>query len=118
KCSITMTVDPRRSAADTLACGAEGYSGAGLRYVMPARNPNMAFTNSITGHGSSGPADGSSRRMPLGWPVVPDEYSMAAPSDSPGTGSAEHPATTSSYDSQPTGSGVDPVISMRSRSGH
>ena len=55
---------------------------------MPSRNPNKPFTNSITGNGSSGPIVGRSRRMPLGWPVVPDEYSMAAPSDSSVTGSA------------------------------
>ena len=63
---------------------------------MPSRNPKMARTNAITGNGSSGPAVGNSRRTPLGWPVVPDEYSMAAPSDSPGTGTSGYRATTAS----------------------
>ena len=40
---------------------------------MPSRNPNMAWTNCITGSGSLGATVGSSRRTPLGWPVVPDE---------------------------------------------
>ena len=58
--------------------------------------PEQARTNSITGNGWPGPPSGSSRRMPLGWPVVPDEYSMAAPSDSSGTGASGYLATTAS----------------------
>ena len=63
---------------------------------MPSRNPNMALTNSITGSGWLGGPSGSGRRMPLGCPVVPDEYSMAAPSASSGTGSPGYPAASSS----------------------
>src|SRR5260370_3893343 len=85
---------------------------------MPSRSPTMARTNSITGNGSSGPAAGRARRMTLGGPVVPDEYSMAAPSDASGTGVAGYPATSASQGSQPAGRGPGPVISMRSRPGH
>src|ERR1700729_2233735 len=85
---------------------------------MPSRNPNMARTNTITGNGSPGPTSGRARRMPLGWPVVPDEYSMAAPSDSSSTGAVGYPAASVSYGSQPAGSGPGPVISLRSRPGH
>ena len=53
---------------------------------MPGLNPNIARTKSITGSGSLGSMAGSSRRMPFGCPVVPDEYSIAAPSDSAATG--------------------------------
>ena len=63
---------------------------------MPARNPNRNFTNSITGNGWPGPPSGSSRRMPLGRPVVPDEYSMAAPSASSVSGAAGYLATIAS----------------------
>src|SRR3974390_2659435 len=59
---------------------------------MPSWNPKIPRTNSITGSGSPGPPVGRSRRMPLGWPVVPDEESMAAPSDFPGARGGGVPA--------------------------
>jgi hypothetical protein len=40
---------------------------------MPDRNPNSARMKSMTGSMSFGASSGSGRRMPLGWPVVPDE---------------------------------------------
>src|SRR5688500_10736029 len=44
KRSITITVPPRRIDADTLAWGAEWYSGAGDRYTCRSRNRNMILT--------------------------------------------------------------------------
>ena len=38
----------------------------------------------------------SGRRIPLGWPVVPEEYSMAEPSTSSASGSPGEAATNSS----------------------
>src|SRR5258708_7644016 len=78
----------------------------------------MAWQSPSAGKGSEGPGAGRSARIPLGWPGVPDEYSMAAPSDSSGTGVAGYPATSASQGSQPAGRGPGPVISMRSRPGH
>ena len=66
-------VAPRRMPAATLAWGAEWYSGAGDRYVMSSRKPNRILIPAISGSGSVGWRFGSGRRMPLGWPVVPDE---------------------------------------------
>jgi hypothetical protein len=73
KCSMTTTDAPSRSAAATLAYGAEWYSGAGFRYVMPARKPKSQETKLSTGSASPGGSSGSGRRMPLGCPVVPEE---------------------------------------------
>ena len=49
----------------------------------------------------------SGRRIPLGWPVVPDEYSIAEPSTSSASGAAGDPATNSSYDVWPAGGRAD-----------
>ena len=54
---------------------------------MPSRIRNMFLTKAMTGRGSPGRPSGSGRSIPLGRPVVPDEYSMAAPSCSSSTGS-------------------------------
>ena len=54
KCSMITAVPPRRTVMATLACGAEWYSGAGERYVIPSRKRYMNFTKSMTGNGSPG----------------------------------------------------------------
>ena len=38
--------------------------------------------------------------MPFGWPVVPDEYSIGAPTDSPGRKVSGWPYVARSYDSK------------------
>ena len=83
---MITAVAPSRIVAEMLACGAEWYSGAGERYVMPSRKRNMPFTNSMTASAVLGGWSGIGRRIPFGWPVVPDEYSIAAPSCSLSTG--------------------------------
>src|SRR5258708_38163949 len=77
----------------------------------------MAWQSPSAGKGSEGPGAGRSARIPLGWPGVPDEYSMAAPSDSSGPGVAGDPATSASQGSQPAGRGPGPVVSIPSRPG-
>jgi len=93
---MITAVEPRRIVAATLACGAEWYSGAGERYVIPSRKPNITLTNSMTASGTPGACSGSGRRIPFGCPVVPDEYSIAAPSRSSSTGVAGNFATVGS----------------------
>ena len=64
---------------------------------MPGRIENMFVTNCITGSGSAGCTSGSGRRIPFGRPVVPDEYSIAAPSCSSSTGVVGCSAMAASY---------------------
>ena len=70
-----ITVVRARGAAtpERLPSGAEWYSGAGDRYVMPSRSWNTLATKSMSGSCSPGVTSGSGRRMPFGRPVVPDE---------------------------------------------
>ena len=99
KCSITTAVDFIRRAMATLTCGAVWYSGAGDRYTMPSRsrhNPAIPSTPMLV---SDGWRSNMGRRMPLGRPVVPDEYIMGAPICSSGTWSVGCVATESSQDS-------------------
>ena len=53
---------------------------------MPSRHCHSPFRKVNSGSGCEGGLSGSGRRMPLGRPVVPDEYSIAVPSDSSAIG--------------------------------
>src|SRR5215510_12290197 len=76
---MITTVPPLRTVSDTLASGAEWYSGAGERYRMPSLHCHNPFRKWNSGIGCDGGFSGSGRRMPLGRPVVPDEYSIGVP---------------------------------------
>ena len=96
KCSMTTTVPPRRWAVMDHTKGAEWYRGAGLRYTSPGPNPMIppSMPESVTSEPKGRPLSG--RRIPLGCPVVPEEYSIGEPSTSSASGSAGDPATNSS----------------------
>src|ERR1700722_12354882 len=121
KCSITTAVDFIRRAMATLTCGAVWYSGAGDRYTMPSRsrhNPEIPSTPMLV---SEGWRSNMGRRMPLGRPVVPDEYIMGAPICSSGTWSVGCASTVSSQVSYPSTTAAASVVSTmmkRSTSGH
>ena len=53
---------------------------------MPSRYRQSSATKSNSGSGCAGGCSGSGRTMPFGRPVVPDEYSIAVPSDSSAIG--------------------------------
>ena len=99
KCSITTAVDFIRRAMATLTCGAVWYSGAGDRYTMPSRQRHSPAIPSTAMLVSDGWMSYMGRRMPLGRPVVPDEYIMGAPNCSSGTWSVGCEPTASSHDS-------------------
>ena len=116
---MTTTVDFMRSAMATLTCGAVWYRGAGDRYTMCSRklhNVAMPRTAMLV---SDGWMSYIGRRMPLGCPVVPDEYIIGAPSCSSATGQVGCPPTTSSQDSNgPPGLPSLPTMIQRSTFGH
>ena len=63
---------------------------------MPSRYRHSLDTNSRRGSWCPGGQSGSGRTMPFGLPVVPDEYSIAVPSDSSGIGVSGRPFVASS----------------------
>ena len=86
---------------------------------MPSRNLHSAFNPSRTGRFCPGWPFGRVCRIPLGRPVVPEEYNIPAPSCSSGTGSAGWRAIASSKHSKgPSGSPPMPATSHRSTFGH
>ena len=99
KCSITTAVDFMRSVIATLTCGAVWYSGAGDRYTMPSRSFHSPAIPSTPMLVSDGWRSYMGRRMPLGRPVVPDEYIIGAPICSSGTWSVGWAPTVSAHDS-------------------
>ena len=123
KCSITTAVDFIRRAMATLTCGAVWYSGAGDRYTIPSRQRQRAAIPSTAMLVSDGWMSYMGRRMPLGRPVVPDEYIMGAPNCSSGTWSVGCEPTTSSHDSNGASMPARPLpvvstMTQRSTSGH
>src|SRR4051794_5665823 len=91
--SITTVVPPSDCTTMDQNDGAVWYSGAGLRYIALLVIPT-AFISGIKMLGaSSGGRCGSSRRMPLGRPVVPDEYCNTSPSSSSEIGVTGCPET-------------------------
>ena len=99
----------------TLTCGAVWYSGAGDRYTMSSRKRQSAAIPSTPMLLSEGWMSYIGRRIPLGCPVVPDEYIIGAPSCSPSTLSVRWVPTASSHDSKgPAGS---PTMIQRSTFG-
>ena len=65
--------------------GAVWYSGAGLRYTVSGCIQYPTSPAMIPGH-SDGGTCGSSRLIPFGRPVVPDEYCSRSPSISSAIG--------------------------------
>ena len=112
----------------TLTCGAVWYSGAGERYTMPSRNRHSPAIPSTPMLVSDGWRSNMGRRMPLGRPVVPDEYIMGAPNCSSGTWPVGCAPTVSSHDSNgplmpaplflPSAPLVVSTMMKRSTSGH
>ena len=100
----------------TLTCGAVWYSGAGDRYTIPSRNRHSAAIPSTAKLVSDGWMSDTGRRMPLGRPVVPDEYTIGAPSCSSATCSFEAEATASSHDSNGAAAPAPPAPTMIQRS--
>src|SRR5262249_49729019 len=117
KCSITTLVAPSRTAPDTLASGAQGYSGAGGREGIGPGSWKTSATKGMIGRVAAGWTSGSGRRMPLGWPVVPEEYSIGVPSCSSAIGSVGKGATAASYGSYPLSGSSMSTMSHRSTSG-
>ena len=66
---------------------------------MPSSHCHRLLRKLNSGSGWLGGCSGSGRRMPLGRPVVPEEYSIAVPSDSSATGVPGRPASAVSWSS-------------------
>ena len=116
---MTTAVDFMRSAMATLTCGAVWYSGAGDRYTMSSRNCHSMAIPSTAMLVSDGWMSYIGRRIPLGRPVVPEEYIMGAPSCSSATGPVGCPPSASSQDSNgPPGLPSTPTMSQRCTLGH
>ena len=104
KRSMMTTVPPSSWTPALQISGAEWYRGAGVRYTefssMPSRwRSNMPMPETSA---SSMVSPVRGRRIPLGCPVVPDEYSITSPLGWRSNGSAGISATASSYDSKPS----------------
>src|SRR5690606_21104475 len=97
--SITTTVAPKRCMVRQYRNGAAWYSGAGDRYTESASGWNSSESSWYSGPGCPIGALDRAGLIPLGRPVVPDEYSMSTPSHSFSIGVGGCWATRSSYDS-------------------
>ena len=83
--SSTTVVTPPSWALIDHTDGAVWYSGAGLRYTASGSIQNPTNADIMPGT-SDGGRCGSSRLIPLGRPVVPDEYCSRSPSISSSIG--------------------------------
>ena len=79
KRSMTTAVPPSAWVVVVKASGAEWYSGAGDRYTVSPSKPKSIVRRRDMPSGSSTVTSSSGRLMPLGRPVVPELYSIAAP---------------------------------------
>ena len=73
KCSITTAVPPRRCVPIVQPAGAAWYSGAGERYTVSRVKPKSPPSSRVRNDTAPRSVSTSGGRMPLGWPVVPEE---------------------------------------------
>ena len=85
--SVTTAVPPVDCTAIDQNDGAVWYSGAGLKYTDSRVIPTAVISGINMLGASAGATCASSRRIPLGRPVVPDVYCSRSPSVSSAIGS-------------------------------
>lgn len=97
KRSIRTIVPPTEVMVPQKRSGAAWYRGAGHRYTVSESNPYIGANTAVYGSivASTSPS-GRAGLIPLGLPVVPDEYSMSCPRGCESSGSADCAATASS----------------------
>ena len=84
---MTTAVPPIDCTAIDQNDGAVWYSGAGLKYTDSPVIPTAVISGINMLGASAGATCASSRRIPLGRPVVPDVYCSRSPSVSSAIGS-------------------------------